>query len=423
MSTRFSNPQTAVAAGDVSSAAKYNSTIAACFTALNLLDDDIIAHASRLTALESGTYTISGNKTLTDVQRLGIATGTATIATGAIGTPTTTMVTVDTEAAAATDDLDTITAPTKNYFLILNTANNARDVVVKHGTGNLELRNGADCTLANVRDSIFLVYDLTINKWREVARTNDPANVVPKAYIGGPAPKYTSAATCTFPSGMCAMDSTNAVLMTLAADVVPSLASAGAAGLDTGSEASNTWYYAYMIMKADLTTSIVWSVTNEKVSGSITLPSGYIYKRQLPLAIRNDGSSNIIPFDVLGWARMPFIKYRTSMSNHSGGATTAGTTNVLSAGTSATYAAVSCTSFIPPISVIGQFNALATFANSAYITLRNAASGLEIMCGGSAGVATTVDCGCPSQSLDYKRAAGSGSVSLDVVGYYVTEIF
>ncbi|MCU0913028.1 MAG: hypothetical protein MUC88_00520 [Planctomycetes bacterium] len=63
-------------------------------------------------------------------------------------------------------------------------------------------------------------------------------------------------------------------------------------GLDTGSEASSTWYYLYAVPKTgdDNQLSVRASVT-----GPATGPTGYTNWKYLG-AFRNDGSSNIIPF-------------------------------------------------------------------------------------------------------------------------------
>jgi hypothetical protein len=72
--------------------------------------------------------------------------------------------TVDTESDAASDDLDTITAPIAwpiFNLLILRPENDARTVVIKHGTGNIVLSGGADITLDDVTDHVMLLYDGT----------------------------------------------------------------------------------------------------------------------------------------------------------------------------------------------------------------------------------------------------------------------
>lgn len=86
-----------------------------------------------------------------------------TIATGVI-TPTNMHHSVDTESDAASDDLDTITAPTSFpifNMLIIRPADDARSVVVKHNTGNIILSGGADITLDDITDHILLFYDGT----------------------------------------------------------------------------------------------------------------------------------------------------------------------------------------------------------------------------------------------------------------------
>jgi hypothetical protein len=95
-----------------------------------------------------------------------------TIATGVI-TATTSYHRVDTEADAATDDLTTINGGTMGQFLTLRAENGARDVVVKDGTGNLQIEG--DFTMNNVQDTITLIYDSNLTAWLEVARSNNGA--------------------------------------------------------------------------------------------------------------------------------------------------------------------------------------------------------------------------------------------------------
>jgi hypothetical protein len=78
---------------------------------------------------------------------------------------------VDTEAAAATDDVDTINGGYEGARLVLFAANNARDVVLKDATGNLRL--AGDFTLTNSEDSIDLMYVGTV--WREMSRSDNTA--------------------------------------------------------------------------------------------------------------------------------------------------------------------------------------------------------------------------------------------------------
>lgn len=65
------------------------------------------------------------------------------------------------------------------------------------------------------------------------------------------------------------------------------ITASGANGLDTGSEASNTWYHIWAIGKADGTQDCLLSAS----ATAPTLPSGYTYKCYLG-AVRNNSSGN-----------------------------------------------------------------------------------------------------------------------------------
>jgi len=93
-----------------------------------------------------------------------------TINTGAI-TVTDSYHRIDTQADAASDDLDTISATGSGAILVLKAENTARSVVLKDGTGNLKL--AGDCTLDNTEDTIVLFYDGS--NWLELCRSNNGA--------------------------------------------------------------------------------------------------------------------------------------------------------------------------------------------------------------------------------------------------------
>lgn len=94
-----------------------------------------------------------------------------TIATGAI-TAVASFCRVDTEGAAASDDLDTIsTSLPSGTILIIRAVDSARTVVLKDGTGNLAL-NG-DFSLNNDEDTIQLIFQGTA--WYELSRSDNGA--------------------------------------------------------------------------------------------------------------------------------------------------------------------------------------------------------------------------------------------------------
>ena len=93
-----------------------------------------------------------------------------TIATGA-ATAYLDWHTVDTEAAAATDDLDTVSGGVDGDIKTFRAANSARDIVFKDGTGNMKLVG--DFTLDNVEDTITLRY--MAGTWYELSRSDNGA--------------------------------------------------------------------------------------------------------------------------------------------------------------------------------------------------------------------------------------------------------
>jgi hypothetical protein len=101
---------------------------------------------------------------------IGAVASTLTIASGVI-TATGSHHLVDTEGAAATDDLVTITAGNDGDILVLHTAVSARDVVVKNGTGNIFI--GADFTLATARDTIVLMYNGNSAQWNKISSSTN----------------------------------------------------------------------------------------------------------------------------------------------------------------------------------------------------------------------------------------------------------
>lgn len=110
-----------------------------------------------------------------------------TIASGAI-TITSGYIEVDTEAAAATDDLDTITIGTmadgvaigEGSIIVLQSASNARIVTAKDGTGNLLLAGNFIFTTTDAR--LTLLHNGT--NWVELARSQTGAWVTPTYSAG-----------------------------------------------------------------------------------------------------------------------------------------------------------------------------------------------------------------------------------------------
>ena len=81
---------------------------------------------------------------------------------------------VDTESAAASDNLATINGGQDGAIIVLRATNDGRTVVVKNGTDNIVL-GGSDFDLDNTLDTIMLIYDAGLNSWQEISRSNNGA--------------------------------------------------------------------------------------------------------------------------------------------------------------------------------------------------------------------------------------------------------
>lgn len=98
--------------------------------------------------------------------KLSLSDGTTlTISSGAV-TSTKNYHAIETEAAAASDDLDTINGGTTNgQVLIVRPINASHNVVLKHGTGNIICKNEDDIILDFTSDIAILIYDTNLTKW------------------------------------------------------------------------------------------------------------------------------------------------------------------------------------------------------------------------------------------------------------------
>lgn len=72
----------------------------------------------------------------------------------------------DTEGGAATDDIDTINGLATDGEIVYGAiVNAARNIVLKHGTGNIACVGGQNITLDLVSDVAILIYDGTTSTW------------------------------------------------------------------------------------------------------------------------------------------------------------------------------------------------------------------------------------------------------------------
>jgi len=122
----------------------------------------------------------TGNTTIIDSETgiytpkltLPLSGNILTISSGAI-TVTDSVHRVDTEASAASDDLDTINGGEDGQILLLRSTANSRDVTCKDTGGNLKL--AGDFTLSRIEDMIMLQYSDSISGWVEISRSDNAA--------------------------------------------------------------------------------------------------------------------------------------------------------------------------------------------------------------------------------------------------------
>ena len=117
---------------------------------------------------------LAGSTLLIQLATLWLSAPTAlTIASGVV-TVTQTQHLIDTEGAAASDDLDTVTGGEAYPVLILRPASGSRTVVLKHGTGNLACELAQNVSLADVTDVAILVWNgtgYTVTAYSTIAPT------------------------------------------------------------------------------------------------------------------------------------------------------------------------------------------------------------------------------------------------------------
>jgi hypothetical protein len=115
-----------------------------------------------------GTFTsvVASNITAPSSKLILTRGGNLTISSGAI-TVTHSYHRVDTEAAAASDNLDTINGGVDGMIVVLQSENSARDVLVRDGIGNIFITGNT--LLVSTHDKITLIYNGSDSMWNELS--------------------------------------------------------------------------------------------------------------------------------------------------------------------------------------------------------------------------------------------------------------
>jgi hypothetical protein len=133
---------------------------------------------------------------LTDTGYLAMQAATGLTISGGAITISRNVHTVDTEGGGASDDLATINGGTAGFLLFLRTTNSGRDIVVKHGTGNITCAEGADFTLTDTSQFAYGYYDGGTSTWY-LARSMGAGSVTVTGTTAGQVPFLSTASALT----------------------------------------------------------------------------------------------------------------------------------------------------------------------------------------------------------------------------------
>jgi hypothetical protein len=169
--------------------------------------------------------------------------------------------------------------------------------------------------------------------------TTDGIVTMPTGYRYGKHPAWASVETVTVFEGYTCRDSTDTEIITVAGDLTVDLSDSGALGLETGSEANDTWYYLWLCKG----TSGVTAVFSPSPTALTTIPSGYDdYVRRIPGGWYNDSSGDLMQGFYYGDNNSPEFLFKVShtrvgtndatqiLNNASGNPTSWGVGGVLS---------------------------------------------------------------------------------------------
>lgn len=203
---------------------------------------------------------------------------------------------VDPSAGPLTVKLPTIGTRLGRSLTVVNTTSSTNKITIQAAPGTL-INNATSISIQSAFDRTQLVA-VNPTLWTPTFTPTIPSQV-PNDNL--PILAYSSASVVNAQSrpgrstGLLATLSDNSQY-TATSPLTINLATSGAGGLDTGSEASSTWYYAYAIPDTGNPGQFVCCCS---VTGPATGPTGLGAFRYLG-AFRNNASSNIRPFDQYG---------------------------------------------------------------------------------------------------------------------------
>ncbi len=283
--------------------------------------------------------------------------------------------------------------------------------------------------LRSIGDDLFRPGDVALNNQSASGllndlQTSDPSglyeiiqpNDFPKEWIHNCKLSYVSSSGVRIGSGVC-RDFDDTFNIELNINISADITTSGVNGLDTGSEASNTWYAVHII--ADSTEFNNPATLLSVSAHNPTLPTDYDKFRRIGW-VRNDSSGNFLKFTQV-W---------NGVIKRYGYDDTASKTRVLSGGNAMTFTEINLSSFIPPTSnnviFLSEFETSDTGSASNELKMRPkgfSASTSDCLWQQRVGVVSTFkarmqhELPCVDQTIEYRVDDGDNNVHLSVAGF------
>lgn len=279
------------------------------------------------------------------------------------------------------------------------------NAITPDGSGAETINGAATYVLVNQGDAVKIVALST--GWQIVGMAAGQKNLrLPPNFVDGLNLTRISASQVRIEIGSARSGADDADI-TASGTITVDITVAGANGLDTGAEASNTWYYVWIIRKSsDGTTAGLLSLS----SSAPTMPAGYDQKRRLGF-VANDAGSNFQLFAQVGPGREK--RYWWDIINTgntrvlSGGAATV-YTNVLVGGATPSLGPVPAPVTQCILSIVTNATAGTSVRPSGFTTDPN---GVQAPLGGG----TSAGLYCPGQIVQYKNTVGAGATTIVVL--------
>lgn len=230
---------------------------------------------------------------------------------------------------------------------------------------------------------------------------------LPSGYMDGCTTSWFSVTQVKISSGVCrdaGDDGDIQVTSTLTAAITTS----GANGLDTGSEASDTWYFIFVCSGAS---GVAALLSTSQVSP--TLPAGYDESFRLVGSVYNDSGSDFRYFFQKGAGRQRRVCYNADRTTE---------LRALSGGSATTWTAVDVSEWVPTSAITMECMSYADDFLANFLQIRpydytGATQGTHVVIGISDGNTLAHLLCNSSEQLQYAFTAVGGNAIIDILGY------